>query len=368
MKLKRIITIPYIDGSDTPARVHKPSGTVFINKSVWGNYSNSEKRIILLHEEGHYILQTSSEEDADNYALNNFAGSEDFSLKKTFNLLFNALDRTVFANQKRLITLAENIAIIDYQRFGNEKALKSLKIIRKMKHKINLLPNYSSLEFSDFQPDTSIKRAIFDAQARFLVEQGITDLNSLSEQQRFDQMVKFLESDFMEKIIIGVNLLDEKNRLEQEDYSDLLPIILLAIPGITAFISGIGSTLGIPAIASAVVAFGPKIIGLLKTYGVKLLPLAKKHGLKKAIEMAKNLTGGGSGGTTSGTTGGTTGGGSGGGSGGTVGTVTNTTTDKLKPDAEKKKILGMSIPVFVGVTAGSVVIIGLLVFLIIKLN
>ena len=54
---------------DTPASTHRPSGKVWVNSNYLGG--NMRKRywdFILAHEEGHIVLDTKSEIEADAYA------------------------------------------------------------------------------------------------------------------------------------------------------------------------------------------------------------------------------------------------------------------------------------------------------------
>jgi hypothetical protein len=55
-----------------PANVRLSDGTCFVDPDFWHTASDDEKRIVLYHEEGHYLLNTRSEYYADNYALNRY--------------------------------------------------------------------------------------------------------------------------------------------------------------------------------------------------------------------------------------------------------------------------------------------------------
>ncbi|MDR3046200.1 MAG: hypothetical protein LBU51_01115 [Bacteroidales bacterium] len=78
------------------AAVDLETGVIEINRQNWNQFSPFEKKYILLHEEGHYKLQTDSEIQADLYAINRVAGIEPKSLKKSIDTLYKVgiLDET----------------------------------------------------------------------------------------------------------------------------------------------------------------------------------------------------------------------------------------------------------------------------------
>jgi len=79
------------DRGTTPARVNRVTGEVFVN--TWFNQlPDYMQKSILLHENGHYDLQTKNEIEADHYSLQRFAGTDTESLKKHIWTLNRFLD------------------------------------------------------------------------------------------------------------------------------------------------------------------------------------------------------------------------------------------------------------------------------------
>jgi hypothetical protein len=55
-------------GGTTPARVHRPSGTMFIDKAKFRQMPKDQRFYVLLHEAGHATLNSPNEDDADSFA------------------------------------------------------------------------------------------------------------------------------------------------------------------------------------------------------------------------------------------------------------------------------------------------------------
>jgi|GEM_PF-6357293 len=53
----------------TIARINRNTGDLILNPEEWAKLSPSHRDFVLLHEEGHYKLQTPSEFEANNYAV-----------------------------------------------------------------------------------------------------------------------------------------------------------------------------------------------------------------------------------------------------------------------------------------------------------
>ncbi len=60
-------------GGNTPARVNRETGEMFINRERWRKLPKAHRMFILLHEAGHATLNTKNELLADEYAFNNYA-------------------------------------------------------------------------------------------------------------------------------------------------------------------------------------------------------------------------------------------------------------------------------------------------------
>lgn len=84
------VQVQYVDASvlgTCPAAVDMLTGVVSINKSVWDNYDQFEKSFVLMHEIGHYVLDTDSEYEADAYALKHVYRTAPRSLKRSLQTL-----------------------------------------------------------------------------------------------------------------------------------------------------------------------------------------------------------------------------------------------------------------------------------------
>lgn len=80
----------YVDSSvlgRCPASVDMRTGVVTINKSVWNQYDNFEKAFVIMHEVGHFVLDTDSEYEADAYALKHVYRTAPRSLKRSLQTL-----------------------------------------------------------------------------------------------------------------------------------------------------------------------------------------------------------------------------------------------------------------------------------------
>lgn len=67
--MRRLTGVSYeaLDSS-TPARVNRNTGHLTINTRIWPRIPFYQRIFIILHEEGHYVLQTTNELEADRYA------------------------------------------------------------------------------------------------------------------------------------------------------------------------------------------------------------------------------------------------------------------------------------------------------------
>ncbi len=109
-----------------PAAVYMDSGDIEINLSVWGSYTPFQQRFILYHEMGHYLLQTSSEERADRYALHRLYATAPQSLKQSLGTLAR-----LHIPDSRLEALYRECLLLDAQRNQNPRA--QLELIHLVK-------------------------------------------------------------------------------------------------------------------------------------------------------------------------------------------------------------------------------------------
>ncbi|MBR3797814.1 MAG: hypothetical protein IKK36_02705 [Bacteroidales bacterium] len=109
-----------------PAEVDIATGTVSVNRSVWDGYTDIQQRFMLLHEEGHYRLQTDSEEKADEYAIRRMYGTFPQSLKT----VVRQIGSIPFISPARLESLYRAALRIDAKENRNEKAINELNILK----------------------------------------------------------------------------------------------------------------------------------------------------------------------------------------------------------------------------------------------
>jgi len=245
--------IEFVPGlGNTPARVNRKTGTIFLNSDTWNNYTDFEKKLIILHEQAHYLLQTKNEQEADAYAVQQFIGSEFESLKKSLQSFYSTLDMSNPAHRDRYKAVLRRIIQTDYYKFGNYKLQK---ILYKMY-------------------EAELKQITID----FLKSKGVKDINELSQAQKDALMTEFF------KLPEVISLLSEELKAEVSNYSDF-PGIGLAISGaVSAGKALIGSAVG----KKVTGWIGDKIGGL---FGNK--DKAKKEA-EKSVEKAGNKILGGS--------------------------------------------------------------------------
>lgn len=106
---------------DTPAALSAAEATIYINKPVFSKFTRFQKKFIILHEMGHYYLNTHNELLADAYALRALAGSEYQSLKQSIETLDVTLHDGNVTKAERMRNLVLLALYWDWQH-GNEAA------------------------------------------------------------------------------------------------------------------------------------------------------------------------------------------------------------------------------------------------------
>lgn len=106
---------------DTPAALSASEATIYINKPVFSKFTRFQKKFIILHEMGHYYLNTHNELLADAYALRALAGSEYQSLKQSIETLDVTLHDGNVTKAERMRNLVLLALYWDWQH-GNEAA------------------------------------------------------------------------------------------------------------------------------------------------------------------------------------------------------------------------------------------------------
>jgi hypothetical protein len=77
-------------------------GIIHINMSRWKKLPQPHRDYILAHEEGHYVLDTSNEFEADEYAFKKMAGTHPGSLRDTAHALIDVLPGSTPEQRKRM--------------------------------------------------------------------------------------------------------------------------------------------------------------------------------------------------------------------------------------------------------------------------
>lgn len=117
-------------GRNNPARVNLDTGVVEVNANLFRHYSPLQRELVLQHEAGHVYHDTvDNEELADRYALEQVAGTVQYSLRRSVDGLLEIFEKANVpeGRKKELIISALQI---DAERFGNEHAKALLEEIR----------------------------------------------------------------------------------------------------------------------------------------------------------------------------------------------------------------------------------------------
>lgn len=129
--------------NSTPARVHRPTGTILLAPSFF-DHSDIEQDFILNHEIGHYILQTKNEELADWYAGKKLV--DKYGIKATFRALNNSLFDTK-TSDKRRISLFNKMVM--YDKLNNKN--KSMETLQYEQVYDNYTDSMIDVDFSGFE-------------------------------------------------------------------------------------------------------------------------------------------------------------------------------------------------------------------------
>jgi len=172
--------VPVKDLGNTPAKVSRRTGTIYLNCEIWDKLPKQERKAIFYHEKGHYELNTSNEFEADNYAFERYAGTEKYSLKGLLHALADNLDiKNNSEHKKRYLIITEKLLKFDYEHNHNLKALQ--KLIEMKAYNIN-----------DIFPPTN-KALLFQMLVDFLKGKNISSIESVSEEERLTLLTEFFQ-------------------------------------------------------------------------------------------------------------------------------------------------------------------------------
>ncbi|MCO5232853.1 MAG: hypothetical protein LC105_05425 [Chitinophagales bacterium] len=87
--------ISFVDSlrGDNPATVNRRTGEMYVSAKIWKQMTPDQRLFMMLHEEGHVILQTTNEFEADRYAFEQYIRTGR-SLKHLVSALTHFLDST----------------------------------------------------------------------------------------------------------------------------------------------------------------------------------------------------------------------------------------------------------------------------------
>lgn len=116
---------------ETPAAVSQSEGIIYINPIIYNRLTDFEKKFVILHEMGHYYLNTRDEIKADAYAFSVLAGTEFQSLKKSVATIDNTLLDSNSTKAKRLHAMKTLVLQWDYEN-GNTAVKEELDLMQDM--------------------------------------------------------------------------------------------------------------------------------------------------------------------------------------------------------------------------------------------
>lgn len=118
-------------GRNNPARVNLDTGVVEVNANLFRHYSPLQRELVLQHEAGHVYHDTvDNEELADRYALEQVAGTVQYSLRRSVDGLLAILEQADVSEERKKKVIISALEI-DAERFGNEHAKALLEELKK---------------------------------------------------------------------------------------------------------------------------------------------------------------------------------------------------------------------------------------------
>ena len=186
----QIVHVPTIEFG-SPASCNRKKQIIYLNDSIWNQIPESLQKIIILHEQGHIIKNTSSEILADEYAYEHFAGSEPKSLKNLINVFDNYLDLMDENDQVRFFAMATKVLNHDALLYGNENAKSLLNEFKKLK----------------IMNQVEIQQSI----ANFLQSKGIANINQLTPTEKGALMIEYTRTNEVQSKIAN----DVKNAIPE---------------------------------------------------------------------------------------------------------------------------------------------------------
>lgn len=149
-QLNGILEVEKLNG--TPARADHRNGIILLSKSHFDKIKNPIfKEFIIAHEEGHLVLNTKNEEQADDYAMKKLL-KKGYPLSKILGSLTQVLQYDKIGHYGRTNRLFDKLFLYDLIQNKNQNLLNNLNLIN-METPIDLENIYTQSyesEFSDF--------------------------------------------------------------------------------------------------------------------------------------------------------------------------------------------------------------------------
>lgn len=195
----------------TPARTHRPSGTVWINRELF-NYSGSIKDekhfmqlcempgispinaeawyFILKHEEGHINLRTTSELAADAYASRQYFAKYGKKPSKSVKALFDILPGNTEEQRQRIAAQLKRAAQYDCAVNGNQKMCEMVGVNKSdFSGDVWLYQNEYS-RFNPFPPYNGIGISDYTDCNKFILKKRRSNCLAMNQLERDAEMEK----------------------------------------------------------------------------------------------------------------------------------------------------------------------------------
>lgn len=116
---------------DTPAAVSREDSTIYINPPLYNKLTPFQRKFVLLHELGHYTLNSKNEIDADTFAFKRLAGTQYRSLKQCIAAIADTLEDGNQTKEERYNNIVYQALLWDYQH-GNKAVKEDLKTAEQL--------------------------------------------------------------------------------------------------------------------------------------------------------------------------------------------------------------------------------------------
>ncbi len=116
---------------DTPAAVSREDSIIYINPPLYNKLTPFQRKFVLLHELGHYTLNSKNEIDADTFAFKRLAGTQYRSLKQCIAAIADTLEDGNQTKEERYNNIVYQALLWDYQH-GNKAVKEDLKTAEKL--------------------------------------------------------------------------------------------------------------------------------------------------------------------------------------------------------------------------------------------